>query len=159
MTRDIILLRHAEAEPPRAEEDDTGRPLTAHGIDEAAAAGRWLAEHAAAPAIILSSPATRALATAEAVSAALGAPAPRVEADVYEATPGDLIRVLDRHADAACLLLVGHNPGLERLVALLSTGSSDDGRGMPPAAIAWLGLASGVQLEPGTAGVRHFWWP
>ena len=67
-------------------------------------------------------------------------------------------RVLEDHADADTVMLVGHNPGLETLVALLTEGASDSGRGMPPGAVAWLALPAG-SIEPGTARVRHFWWP
>jgi hypothetical protein len=29
---------------------------------------------------------------------------------------------------------------------------------MPPGAVAWLDLPAGA-IEPGSAQVRHFWWP
>jgi phosphohistidine phosphatase SixA len=92
------------------------------------------------------------------VLAALGAADVCSDARIYAATPATLLRVLDDHADADTLLLIGHNPGLEDLVALLTEGASDSGRGIPPAGVVWMSLpASG--LEPGTAKVRHFWWP
>ena len=68
------------------------------------------------------------------------------------------LRVLDDHADAGSILLVGHNPGLENLVALMTEGASDSGRGIPPAGVVWMTLPDG-NPEPGTAEVRHFWWP
>jgi len=55
--------------------------------------------------------------------------------------------------------VVGHNPGLENLVALLTEGTSDSGRGIPPAGVVWLGVPSESSIEPGTAEVHHFWWP
>ncbi|HJT97059.1 MAG TPA: histidine phosphatase family protein, partial [Rhodanobacteraceae bacterium] len=70
-----------------------------------------------------------------------------------------LLRVLDEHADANPLLLVGHNPGLENLVALLTEGASDSGRGIPPAGVVWLGMPADAAIDPGTAAVHHFWWP
>ncbi|HET6546736.1 MAG TPA: histidine phosphatase family protein [Rhodanobacteraceae bacterium] len=159
MTREIILLRHADAEPAAPDRDDLARPLSSRGMAEAEAAGIWLRQHQARPDRALCSPALRALATCEKVLAALGHAEVRSEADIYDATPGTLIRVIDQHSDAGCLLLVGHNPGLENLVALLTEGASDSGRGMPPAAIAWLTLPKDAVLEPGAAEVRHFWWP
>ena len=72
---------------------------------------------------------------------------------------GDLIQVLEEHAEADCVLLIGHNPGLETLVALLTDGTSDHGRGMPPGAIAWLHVDGDATIEPGAASLRHFWWP
>ncbi|MGA8279154.1 MAG: histidine phosphatase family protein [Rhodanobacteraceae bacterium] len=159
MTREIILLRHADAEAADASEDDLDRPLSEQGIAEAAAAGVWLKQHHVKPERVLCSPAVRALATCEQVLAALGIDKICREADIYGATPGSLIRILDEHADAASLLLVGHNPGLENLVALLTEGASSFGRGMPPAAVAWLTLRDSTALEPGAAQVRDFWWP
>ena len=157
-TREIILLRHAHANAATPGQDDMARILTPQGEAEADAAGAWLKEHAAAPERVLFSPAARARETCERVLAALGYADLRSEARIYEATPATLLRVLDDHSDASSILLVGHNPGLENLVALLTEGASDSGRGLPTAGVAWLSLADGG-LEPGTAEVRHFWWP
>lgn len=157
-TRDIILVRHAHAESPAAGHDDAARALSTTGVDEAKAAGAWLKQHGAAPDRVLCSPAARAKSTCDFAVAALGTAAAREDARIYEATPATLLRLLDENADARCLMLVGHNPGLEALVALLSEGASDSGRGMPPGAVAWLTLPHG-DIEPGTAQVRHFWWP
>ena len=157
-SREIILLRHAHAESAMPGQDDMARILSLRGEAEADAAGAWLKQHAAAPERVIYSPAARSRETCERVLAALGYTDLRSEARVYEATPAALLRVLDEHADAASVLLVGHNPGLENLVALLTEGTSDSGRGMPPAGVVWMTLPDG-NLEPGTAEVRHFWWP
>ena len=157
-TREIILLRHAHADGATPGQDDIARVLSLRGEAEANAAGAWLREHGATPDRVLCSPSARTRETCERVLAALGYADLRSDARIYDATPGDLIRVLDEHPDAGSILLVGHNPGLENLVALLTEGASDSGRGMPPAAVAWLGLPGG-SLDPGGAEVRHFWWP
>jgi phosphohistidine phosphatase SixA len=68
-----------------------------------------------------------------------------------------LLALLDQHADARCVLLVGHNPGIERLVALMVDGRSDEFRGMPPAGLAVLHLQGA--LEPGNARLDAFWSP
>lgn len=158
--RQIILLRHAHAEPPARDQDDAARPLTEGGQREAKAAAAWLVDHAFKPDVVLCSPAVRTRDTAAVVAGALGAES-RLQSDarIYEATPATLIGLLDEHAEADSVLLVGHNPGLETLVALLTDGTSDSGRGMPPGAIAWLHLDHDAALEPGAASLRHFWWP
>ena len=46
--RELILLRHAHAEAASAGQADLDRPLSAEGLAEAEAAGRWLA-HGRAP--------------------------------------------------------------------------------------------------------------
>lgn len=157
--REIILVRHAHAEPAVPGQDDIARVLTLRGEAEADAAGAWLKRHAAQPARVLCSPAARAKETCERVLAAIGYADVRSESRIYEATPATLIRVLDEHADANPLLVVGHNPGLENLVALLTEGASDSGRGIPTAGVVWLGVPADGSVEPGSAEVHHFWWP
>ncbi len=157
-TRDLILVRHAHAENPAPGQDDRARPLSVTGQAEAEAASLWLQQHGATPDRVLCSPATRAQETCTHLCRGLGALDLREEPRIYDATPATLLRLLDEQADARCLLMVGHNPGFETLVALLSEGASDSGRGMPPGAIAWLTLPQG-EIEPGSATVRHFWWP
>lgn len=155
--RELILLRHAKAMSSAPDGSDRSRPLSSRGEDEARAAAEWLASHGARPDRILCSPAHRTMATCEHVARRLESAAVSYEPGIYEATPGDLIALLDKHADAEKLLLIGHNPGLERLVALLVAGRSQDYRGMPPAAIAWLDLDT--VLEPGCARLKAFWSP
>jgi phosphohistidine phosphatase len=156
--QELILLRHAEALPAPSGSDDHGRALSPRGEQEAQAAGRWLAEHGVRPDRLLSSPAQRTRRTAElatrtiAPNGAIG-----LAEEIYDATPGELLALLDQHADARSVLLVGHNPGIERLVALLVEGRSDEFRGMPPAGLAVLHLQGA--LEPGNARLDAFWSP
>ncbi|KCW98190.1 hypothetical protein DK27_13025, partial [Xanthomonas arboricola pv. pruni] len=70
-----------------------------------------------------------------------------------------LASLVDEHRDAERLLLVGHNPGLERLAALMHSGQTGDYRGMPTAAIALLALPLDAAIEPGVARLTAFWWP
>ena len=154
--QELILLRHAEALPAPAGADDRDRALSPHGEQEAQAAGRWLAEHGARPDRVLSSPATRTRRTAELAARAIAPGAAiGIAAEIYDATPGELLALLDQHADARSVLLVGHNPGIERLVALLVEGRSDEFRGMPPGGLAVLHLHG--PLEPGNARLDAFW--
>ena len=88
---------------------------------------------------------------------ALGKTSANFESRIYEATAGDLDALIDEHEDAKRLLLVGHNPGFETLVALLATGQSGDFRGMPPGGIAWFELDGAA--EPGAGKLKAFWSP
>ncbi|MCE5202613.1 MAG: histidine phosphatase family protein [Mizugakiibacter sp.] len=155
--REVILVRHAEAMQAAADGSDRERPLSVRGESEATAAGRWLLARGAHPAHVLCSPARRAQMTVERVLATLGPLRPHYEPAIYDATPGELLVLLDALPDAAQAMLVGHNPGLERLVALLVSGRSVDYRGMPPAAIAWIRLDGA--LEPGAGRLHAFWSP
>ncbi len=157
--RELILLRHAHAEPPATGQEDLDRPLSAVGLAEAEAAGRWLKEKGVVPDCILCSPARRTRETLEAVLGVTGYVEKKLDDDIYDATPGALISLIDKYAEVDRLLVVGHNPGLERLVALMTEGSSSDYRGMPPAAIAVLHFPRDVALEPGVATLTQFWWP
>ena len=157
--RELILLRHAHAEPATAGQADLDRPLSPEGLAEAEAAGRWLAERKLIPDCVLCSPARRTRETLEAVLAATGYVEQRLEDTIYDATPGALAALVDSHRDTGRLLLVGHNPGLERLAALLHSGQSGDYRGMPPGGIVVLTLPVEAAIEPGVASVSAFWWP
>ena len=157
--REWLLLRHAEAMPAGADSRDSERPLSAHGEAQARAAGAWLAEHDAVPGALLCSPARRARMTADALSTSLRVPTPQWLPAIYQATPGELLSLIENHApEAHRVLLVGHNPGLEQLLALLTEGRSDRARGMPPATIAWIELDDGAP-EPGHGRLRALWSP
>lgn len=157
--RELILLRHAHAEPATTGQPDLDRPLSPEGLAEAEAAGKWLKEQGLTPDVVLCSPARRARETLEAVLSAIGYVEQRLEEGIYEATAGKLMEVLDGHRDTDRLMVVGHNPGFEKLVALMHTGQSTDYRGMPPASVAVLHLPADKLIEPGVASLTKFWWP
>ena len=157
--RELILLRHAHAEPAASGQADLDRPLSSEGLAEAEAAGRWLAAQNLVPDCVLCSPARRARETLEAVLGAIGYVEQRIEDSIYEGTSGTLIALADSHCEVPRLMLVGHNPGFEQLAALLHSGQSGDHRGMPPGGIAVLSLPADAALEPGIAKLSAFWWP
>ena len=157
--RELILLRHAHAVPANPGQADLDRPLSPEGLAEAEPAGRWLAENGLVPDCVLCSPARRTRETMEAVLAVIGYIDQRLEPSIYEATPGTLVALADAHCDAERLLVVGHNPGIERLVALLHSGQSGDYRGMPPGGVAVLTFPADATIEPGVAQLAAFWWP
>ena len=157
--RELILLRHAHAEPAAPGQADLDRPLSAEGLAEAEAAGRWLAEQRLVPDCVLCSPSRRSRETLEAVLGAIGYVDQRIEPSIYDATPGTLISLADAHSQSTRLLMVGHNPGFEQLAALLHSGQSGDYRGMPPGGIAVLALPADAAIEPGIAQLAAFWWP
>lgn len=157
--RELILLRHAHAEAASTGQADLDRPLSPIGLAEAEAAGGWLKENKLLPDCVLCSPSRRTRETLEAVLGITGFVEKRLEDTVYDATPGTLMGLIEARSDVDRLLVVGHNPGLEQLVALLSEGSTSDYRGMPPGGIAVLTFKKDVSLEPGVATLTDFWWP
>src|SRR5436305_2680347 len=126
--RVLVVLRHAKAERPTGVADKD-RPLTERGHADAAAAGAWLAARAYRPDLVLCSPAKRTRQTWRGVSVALaGAPEPEVrfEPALYHGGTEDALDLVRQiPAGAATVLLVGHNPTVSMLSALL------DGTGDP----------------------------
>ena len=156
--RELILLRHAHAGSHTTGPDDRDRVLSEVGVQEARAAGAWLREQGLLPDRVLCSPSARTRGTLAALGDIGGAPT-TLEPAIYEASPGTLAGLVDAQRDAERLLLVGHNPGMEQLAALMHSGQSGDYRGMPPGGIAVLRLPVDAEIEPGIAALTQFWWP
>jgi len=156
--RELVLLRHAHAEPATPGQNDHDRGLSSAGRAEAEAAGAWLREHGLLPDRVLCSSALRTLETLASLGD-IGSGEVRSEESIYEASPGTLAALADANRDAERLLLVGHNPGLEQLAALMHSGQSGDYRGMPPGGVAVLKMPVDASIEPGIGTLTQFWWP
>ena len=61
MSREIVILRHAQAEPNAGTQRDFDRTLSPRGREEAMAVAKWFDEHGVRFDRVVSSPATRAL--------------------------------------------------------------------------------------------------
>ena len=119
--RALAILRHAKSEWP-PDVPDLDRPLAPRGIRQAPEAGRWLADHAPRIDLAVCSPAARTRGTWELVAPELPDPPEiRYEARMHGATAGTLLRLVRELPDEAnIVLLIGHNPGLEDLIAYLT---------------------------------------
>jgi len=109
--------------------------LNDRGMRDAPRMGERLAKQDAQPDLILSSPAVRALATAELIAKKLDYKVKDIVVDerLYAATPDDLLEVIHELGDKPkCVMLFGHNPELTELAHRLSTKISD----MPTCAVA-----------------------
>lgn len=134
--RRIVLLRHAEAEPEDAAGSDHGRRLTPEGEAQAARIGAELRGVQALPDAIVSSPASRALRTAQlAAQAAAGKVPVERDAALYEASAHDVLACLERHARSPTVWVVGHNPALQEAARLLGAVRGDWGLGKACAAV------------------------
>lgn len=120
----LYLLRHAEAEPYRA--DDFSRKLTENGKKQARKVGSFLAERAIRPDLILTSPVLRARQTAELAAKELKSDEP-TEAPWLACgmNPERALAELAGYSKLVSVMIVGHEPDFSALVAhLLDLGSS-----------------------------------
>ena len=120
----LYLLRHAEAEPHRA--DDFSRRLTEKGEKQARSVGAFLADRGISPDLILSSPVLRAKETATLVAKELKVGAPtEVSWLACGMNPERGLSELAGYARLGSVMIVGHEPDFSILVAhLLDLGSS-----------------------------------
>lgn len=122
----VFLIRHAEAVHETLALGDPHRHLTANGRRQARAIGDRLRWHDCVPTHIWSSPLVRAIQTAELVASGLHS---EVAVDTLPAlapdeNPRSVIAAITVLAASAIIILVGHEPGLSAVGALL-VGQSD----------------------------------
>ncbi|MBF0155795.1 MAG: histidine phosphatase family protein [Magnetococcales bacterium] len=128
MARDLLLLRHAKSDWDTGTGTDFGRPLAPRGLRDAPRMGDWIRENGLVPDRLVSSPALRARQTTELVAKAAGFGQEILWAPgIYAADVGDLLQILaSLPGQGLRTLLVGHNPGLEHLLAFLTTPPDRD---------------------------------
>ncbi|PKM34857.1 MAG: phosphohistidine phosphatase [Gammaproteobacteria bacterium HGW-Gammaproteobacteria-10] len=146
MARTLMLLRHGKSDW-EVDADDFNRPLKKRGKKAAVRIGQWMRKQKLKPGLIVTSPAVRALTTAERAGEALGFAGSEIIRDqrLYEAELADFKAVLsDCPADIGRILLVGHNPGLETLLHYLVAGieTPEDGKLLATATLAVLTMPS-----------------
>ncbi|MBI5897232.1 MAG: histidine phosphatase family protein [Desulfobacterales bacterium] len=120
----LSLIRHAKSSWKFPGLADADRPLSNRGRHEAALMGRALAERGFTPDRWFSSPALRALRTAEAIAGAVGWPIARIalEHRLYERSSEEMLALLRAMDDnAAWVACVGHNPELTDLAYRLAS--------------------------------------
>lgn len=134
----LLVLRHAKSSWDNPDSSDFDRPLNERGLQTAPFVGSLMREKSLRVDLILSSPAKRAKQTAMMVKEAAGfAAEARFDARIYEASPLALLHVLAEIGNESnSILLVGHNPGLEGLIKILTGGIQP----MPTAALAQIEL-------------------
>ena len=113
---DLILWRHADAE---IGEPDDARQLTPKGIKQANRMGAWLDKHLPNRCKVLVSPTSRTLLTAQTLPRKFKTH-PGLAPD---ATARDLLQAAGWPDGHEPVLLVGHQPALGQLAALLIAGS------------------------------------
>ena len=138
----LLLLRHAKSSWADPALDDYERSLNERGRRDAPRMGDLIRVRRLSPDVIISSDAVRARLTAEAVAkTARYAGKILLDPRLYLADPGSIVNVLQTAPDpsANTVMIVGHNPGLEELIARLTGEQSE----MPTCALARIALSIG----------------
>jgi phosphohistidine phosphatase len=166
--RRLLLLRHAKAERLQPGGGDRDRVLAEHGRADARTLGGYLARHGFIPDRAVVSPATRTRQTWDLLVTAFGkAPSVSFEDRLYDAPPQAILRIIkETGAETGTLLVIGHNPGLQELAAMLVASGDIDarerlGESFPTSALAAIGFAAeswdGVHAHGGR--LEHFLTP
>ena len=131
----LLLIRHAKSSWDDTALSDKDRPLNDRGKRDAPKMGKRLARRDVKPDLILSSPAMRALTTAEIIAKKLDYKRKDIVVDdrLYAGEADDLLNVIHKLGDKReRVILVGHNPELTELAHRLSSEITH----MPTCAVA-----------------------
>ncbi len=167
--RELLLFRHAKALQGQPAALDHERDLAPRGRRSARRMGQLLQDEGCLPSLVLCSTARRTVRTLELAAEAWTAePAVRYLKTLYLAPPDRLLQAVRRQAaDAVRLMLVGHNPGLQRLaVVLLAEGEETAPttrltEKFPTGAIARIAFDTDAWsgLRPASGRLVAFWRP
>lgn len=127
----VAIVRHGKAERQALCGADADRVLTGRGHRQAEYLAAALAERLDGPVTLISSPFTRARQTAEVLAAGLGTPR-RLDDRLESGQPASsAIEIITQHgAPDGCLVLVGHNPQVSDLAAVLTRGLASPGEAL-----------------------------
>ena len=158
--KNLLIMRHAKSSWGNEALADYDRPLNKRGLRDAPRMGKLLVEKGLVPDCVIGSSANRAQSTAKLVIDNLGQDVvSRFTEDLYHAPAEAYLEYISIMGQPhSTILMVGHNPGIERLVYSLS----DRWEIMPTAAIAWFQFDSETwepieQREP--SRLRAVWRP
>lgn len=113
----LTLIRHAKSSWDHPGLPDFDRPLNERGLRDVPLMAGILGEDPAfRPNLVVSSPAARAIATAQGIAPAVGVPATAIQPapTIYEAPVAAILKVVQSIPDTVDhAVLVGHNPGFQ----------------------------------------------
>lgn len=125
----LYLVRHAKSSWENADLSDFERPLNKRGLRDAPFMGKILSEKIDSPQLIISSPAKRAITTANIIAEYLKYDQKNIvrEEKIYHAVVSDLMRIIYSVPDTINSLMVfGHNPTFTQTVNYLSNKNIDN---------------------------------
>lgn len=140
----LLLVRHAKSDWNHPNLSDHDRPLNERGKKDVVRIAKYLADKSEKPAVIYASTANRATETARSIAEILNYDLTEIRREqiLYNSSCEDyldLIAEIDDQFESA--MIVGHNPIMEELVSLLTSGNYyNDEVYMSTCAVASLGL-------------------
>lgn len=152
----LYLLRHAKSSWDDSSLRDFDRPLNERGRAAAPLIGKHLASENLIDPTLICSPALRTRETAELVLRETNLDLqPHFDERIYEASLRDLLQVISEidHMKHVTIL-IGHNPGLEELLASLTGGP----RPMPTCALAKIVVINAGSWKEVRAGEGTLEW-
>lgn len=141
---DLILWRHAEAEPG---EPDLGRRLTPKGEKQARRMAEWLHAHLPDSAKIVASPAARAQQTAQALAELSRRKLKTLDAIAPGASADAVLAAVDWPDGKSPVVVVGHQPTLGWVASKVMTGEELPWS-IKKAAVWWLQSRSREDDQP-----------
>jgi phosphohistidine phosphatase len=164
----LTVLRHAKSSWDDPSLDDFNRPLNERGWKAARRIGHALKERKMQFDFALASPAARVRETIDGLIEGYGQPEfeIRFEPRIYDASVGTLLDLIHALPDTVSApLMIGHNPGFERLIVDLAAGDDklrDRVAGkFPTAAVAVIELTADdwTQVQPGSGRIAELILP
>jgi len=123
MSKELFLVRHAEADTTNFDIKDIDRPLTSDGEIDASKLGKMMAELLGTPDLIISSTAIRTRTTTAMIAEQLGYDPLNVDflEDLYESSTRILLRVINELEEKNNkVVIVTHNPAITYLAEYIS---------------------------------------
>ena len=125
----LYLIRHAKSSWKNPGMSDKERPINKRGLKDAPKMGKYLKKNEKKPDLILTSPARRALETAELIADKIDYNIESIISDeeIYEATTIDLLEIVRNLDDSfKSVFLFGHNPAITFLSNYLTDAVIDN---------------------------------
>lgn len=157
----LYIIRHAKSSWDSALLNDFDRPLNERGERDAPRMGKRLKEKRLVADLFLSSPAKRAITTAEKIAAVLDYSIEKIKTDqeLYHAEDDEILEIVKKISDKHDVVFIfGHNPGLTDFVNRLTNTLIDN---IPTCGVVAckLNIDFWKQLSWGTGNVEFFDYP
>lgn len=155
---ELMLVRHADAEPGDGYADDALRPLTRKGSKMQEQVAMALRKLRRRPSRVFTSPRLRAVQTAEITAHILGVPEPE-EMTVLEGGYGvdELVAKLSGCGEDDLVMCVGHEPDMGQWAGHLLAGNQGMGIRFKKSAV--LGMSFAGALAVGAGELLYFYRP